>query len=97
MVKKEIPDPLYVSQSTTATLIFGDNNQHTRAKVKRLIQGGYLMINDPVSLKLPAHKSSKEKNLYPWIITESVNQYIMAAKNGALDAHKKELAKKINN
>ncbi len=97
MEKKELPEPLYVNTSMASRLIFGDNSQSNRAKVKRLVESGYLMINDPVTLKLPSHNNSKEIRKYPWIIKETVNQYINAAKNGTLAAHKKELAKKINN
>jgi len=92
MEKKELPEPLYVTTSMASKLIFGDNNQSNRAKVKRLVQSGYLMINDPNDLTL-----EKSKKFHPWVIKESINQYIMAAKNGTLTAHKKELAKKINN
>ena len=96
MEKKELPDPLYVSTSVTAQLLFGDNNSNNRHKVKRLVEAGYLMIDDPVDL-IRARKKSKPMRKIPWIIKKSVDDYMEASKNKTLDAHKKELAKKINN
>ena len=96
MEKKQLPDPLYVSTSITAQLLFGDNNSNNRHKVKRLVEAGYLMIDEPVKM-IRARKESKSKNKIIWIIKKSVDDYMEASKNRTLDAHKKELAKKINN